>query len=187
MLELITNADIQILLWIQENIRTPWLTPIVTLLTSLGNAGILWVLLSALLLIPKKTRRIGCASFIALFASLVINNLILKNLVARTRPYDAFQELVPLIARPSDFSFSRSYGQFFCFGLCPLAASAENSGNPGACDGGFDRAVQAVCRRALSKRCACGAADRNIVRYAGAADRQKMKIVLQHSQKRCKI
>ncbi len=105
MLELITNADIQILLLIQENIRTPWLTPIVTFLTSLGNAGILWVLLSALLLIPKKTRKIGCASFIALFASLVINNLILKNLVARTRPYDAFQELAPLVTRPSDFSF----------------------------------------------------------------------------------
>lgn len=54
MLELITNADIQILLWIQENIRTPWLTPIVTLLTSLGNAGILWVLLSALFADPQK-------------------------------------------------------------------------------------------------------------------------------------
>lgn len=54
MVELLTNMEINFLLYIQESVRTPWLDPIVTFLTGLGNAGWIWILLSALLLIPKK-------------------------------------------------------------------------------------------------------------------------------------
>lgn len=105
MVDIITNTDISILLAIQEHIRIPWLTPIVVFITSLGNAGIFWVAVSFLLLIPKRTRRIGCISFLALFGSLLINNLLLKNLVERIRPYDACSTLIPLVAKPLDYSF----------------------------------------------------------------------------------
>lgn len=105
MVELLTNAEINFLLYIQESVRNPWLDPIVTFLTSLGNAGWIWILLSALLLIPKKTRKIGFISFLSLFASLIVNNLLLKNLVGRIRPYDACQSLLPLVAKPVDASF----------------------------------------------------------------------------------
>lgn len=44
-------------------------------------------------------------SLLALFFSLCINNLLLKQIVARTRPYDAIPDLVPLVARLTDFSF----------------------------------------------------------------------------------
>lgn len=103
--EFITNIDISILLHIQESIRVPWLTPIVVFITSLGNAGIFWVILSFALLLSKKTRWIGCISFLALFASLFINNLLLKNLVGRIRPYDACSTLLPLVTKPADYSF----------------------------------------------------------------------------------
>lgn len=103
--EFITNIDISILLSIQESIRVPWLNPVIVFITSLGNAGIFWVILSCALLIPKKTRRIGCISFLALFASLIINNLLLKNLVGRIRPYDTCAALHPLVAKPADYSF----------------------------------------------------------------------------------
>lgn len=105
MVKLITSTDIGILLYIQEHIRTPWLTPVVVFITSLGNAGIFWVVLSAILLVFKKTRKAGVISFLALFSSLLVNNLLLKNLVARMRPYDACQALFPLVAKPADFSF----------------------------------------------------------------------------------
>ncbi len=105
MLASLTNADLSILLYIQDSIRTPWLTPIVVFITSLGNAGIFWIAVSLLLLIPQKTRRIGCMSLAALFASLLINNLLLKNLVRRIRPYDLCSVLHPLVAKPVDFSF----------------------------------------------------------------------------------
>ncbi len=44
-------------------------------------------------------------SLLALFFSLCVNNLLLKQIVARTRPYDAIPDLVPLVARLTDFSF----------------------------------------------------------------------------------
>lgn len=101
----ITSIDFNILLFIQERIRAQWLTPIVVFITSLGNAGIFWIVLSCILLVPKKTRKIGCLGILALLGSLLINNLLLKNLVARTRPYDAFASLIPLVAKPVDYSF----------------------------------------------------------------------------------
>ncbi len=105
MMEALTSTELNILLLIQQFIRTPVLTPVVIFLTSLGNAGIVWILVSALLLIPKKTRKAGFISFLALTASLFINNLLLKNLVRRIRPYDVCSALLPLVKKPLDFSF----------------------------------------------------------------------------------
>ncbi len=105
MLDFLINLDGNILLYIQELIRMPAFDPFVILITSLGNAGIIWVLISLLLLISKKTRKIGYISMIALFGTLIVNNLLLKNLVHRTRPYEVIQGLVPLVKKPTDFSF----------------------------------------------------------------------------------
>ena len=94
-----------VLLWIQDCVRNPALTGFFTAVTTLGNAGIIWIFLTVLLLAQKKTRRIGWMCLLALAGSLVINNMILKNLVARPRPYEMVEGLMPLIARPSDYSF----------------------------------------------------------------------------------
>lgn len=51
--------EADILLWIQNNIRNEVLTPIFKFITTLGNAGVIWIVLSVGLLIPKKTRRVG--------------------------------------------------------------------------------------------------------------------------------
>lgn len=42
----ILQWDGQILLWIQENLRADWLTPIVKAITFLGEAGWFWIALS---------------------------------------------------------------------------------------------------------------------------------------------
>ena len=105
MLEFINSIDSSILLFIQESVRSPFITPAVTFITSLGNAGIIWIIMSLLLMIPPKTRKIGCMSILALLFSLLINNLLLKNLVRRTRPYDCISALVPLVPKPLDYSF----------------------------------------------------------------------------------
>lgn len=105
MLETLLNLDGNILLFIQEAIRNPVLDPIMKVITTLGNAGILWIVLTVLLLIPKKTRKVGIISACALFASLLVNNILIKNLVARVRPYNAIEGLIPIVSKPSEFSF----------------------------------------------------------------------------------
>lgn len=97
--------DGAILLWLQEYIRNSLMTPVLTFLTTLGNHGMIWIAISLALLIPKKTRKIGIMSLCALAGSYLINNLILKNVFARTRPYEVVNGLLPLIPKPTDFSF----------------------------------------------------------------------------------
>ena len=59
--------------------------PIITLF---GDKGIFWIAAALLLIIIKKTRKTGVMMGTALLLGLIIGNLILKNAVARTRPYD---------------------------------------------------------------------------------------------------
>ena len=86
-MEWLLELDGQILLWIQEYLRTPILTAFFTKFTLLGDHGLIWIVLGLVLLIPKKTRKAGVLVLVSLLGSLLINNLLLKNIVARTRPY----------------------------------------------------------------------------------------------------
>ena len=94
-----------ILLWIQEYLRNPILTPIMKVVTTLGNAGLVWIALAILCLCIKKTRRIGAPMVLALLFSLIVNNGILKNAVARIRPYEVIDGLECLVRRAVDYSF----------------------------------------------------------------------------------
>ena len=105
MLEQLLHIDGQILLWIQEYLRFPALTSVMKDITNLGNAGILWILITIVLLLDKKTRNVGYMSALALIGSLIVDNILLKNLVARTRPYEVIDGLKLLIEKQSDYSF----------------------------------------------------------------------------------
>ena len=72
-MEWIINIDGNILMFIQENVRNPILTPLLIAITTLGNSGIIWIIFSLALLVPKKTRRIGLMSILALLLSLLID------------------------------------------------------------------------------------------------------------------
>ena len=88
-----------------QTIHTPLLDKILAFITSLGNAGIIWIVLAVVLLILPKTRKTGIIVAAALLMDLILCNLILKNLVARVRPYDVKTAIAILIKKPLDFSF----------------------------------------------------------------------------------
>ncbi len=96
--------EIQILNLIQ-NLRTPLGDIIVPFITRLGNAGIIWIILTLVLLLIPKTRKTGVIMTVALLVDLVLCNLLLKNLVARTRPFDVNTAVQLLVAKPQDYSF----------------------------------------------------------------------------------
>lgn len=104
-MEALMNLDGNILLFIQEYIRQDWMTPFWKLITSLGNGGRFWIGLSILLLIPKKTRKAGIAALLAMILNLLFTNVVLKNMVARTRPYEVIEGLRILIDPEKSFSF----------------------------------------------------------------------------------
>ena len=104
MIEWLLHLDGQILHWIQE-LRTDWLTAFFTTVTHLGDGGALWILAGVALLIPKKTRRAGIAVLAALLVTFVVVNLILKPVIARTRPYEVIEGLRLLVSPAHDYSF----------------------------------------------------------------------------------
>jgi len=101
----IFNIDANILLCIQENIRAPLLDPIMTAITHLGDGGIFWIIMTVLLLCIPKTRKAGLVCAVSMIIGLIVTNLILKNLVARIRPYELIDGLTILIKTPHDWSF----------------------------------------------------------------------------------
>ena len=99
------QMELAVLDFIQELFRNPFMDSLMPAITSLGDAGFLWILLGLALLCSRKYRRTGAAVLLSLAADLVICNLLLKNMVARVRPCDLNPAVQLLIARPSDFSF----------------------------------------------------------------------------------
>lgn len=99
------TIDGNLLLWIQKHARYHGWNFFWIAVTSLGNAGIVWLFLSAALLFQKRTRAAGQAALLSMGLCFLICNLFLKNLVARTRPYEVIPDLTTLIPHPTDYSF----------------------------------------------------------------------------------
>lgn len=102
---LLWKFDFEILFFIKDCIRNGFLDTIVPFYTNLGNDGIIWIVVGVVMLIPKKTRKCGIMVLGALLVMLVVNNIILKNLIARPRPCATYPELVELVHIPTSYSF----------------------------------------------------------------------------------
>ena len=101
----IQNLDGELLLLIQQYFRSDILTPVMKMITFLGNGGWFWILCAVILLVSPKTRKVGCAASLSIIFGALVTNVLLKNLVARARPFAVIDALTPLIAKPTDFSF----------------------------------------------------------------------------------
>lgn len=115
----ILNIDNSILDFIQNNIKCSFLDKVMPVITSLGNAGILWIIIAIILVISKKYRKYGIIMSIALIIMLVFGNGILKNLFQRVRPYQANNFADLLIKKPVDTSFpsGHTYASFASAGV----------------------------------------------------------------------
>lgn len=86
--DFIVGIDVAIYQFVESFMSTP-LNSIMAFITHLGDTpGIVWFVLGICLLIPRKTRKLGILLFAGLALSSVINNLCLKELIARPRPYN---------------------------------------------------------------------------------------------------
>ena len=104
-MDVLLQLDGNILLWIQEHVRNAVLTPVMTFITHLGDAGWIWIALTAVFLILPKYRKCGVRMAIALILDLILCNLVLKPLAARPRPCWIDEQVKLLVAAPKDYSF----------------------------------------------------------------------------------
>ena len=104
-LHTLSQLDGQTLLFIQDHLRFEELNPFMIRFTNLGEFGLIWIIITVLLLIPKKSRRAGICSALALVASLCVTNFFLKNYVALVRPYEVVEGLTSLLGPVGEWSF----------------------------------------------------------------------------------
>lgn len=98
-------AELAILDWIQAHGRCGLLDVILPFISGLCDHGEIWILLAAVLLAFRQTRRQGLAVSCGLTLDLIACNLLLKPLVGRIRPF-AVNTAVELLTRaPGDASF----------------------------------------------------------------------------------
>lgn len=105
MLNWLFSLDGGVLLWIQTHLRGPVQDAAIGFYTTLGNAGVLFIVLALIMLCFKKTRKTGIVVLVALAIGFVCTNLILKHLVARPRPWLNVAGLIPLVDESDPNSF----------------------------------------------------------------------------------
>lgn len=105
MTDKLIETDGQILLWIQDNLRNSITDPIVSFITHLGDYGAVMIAAVLILTAIPKTRRLGLLCLTSLVACLLINNVIIKHAVARTRPYEVVDGLRTIVGKQHDTSF----------------------------------------------------------------------------------
>ena len=104
MLEILRALDGGLLLALQS-LRAPALDLIFRIYTQLGNAGILWIVLSLAMLVRRPTRKAGLLALAAMLLGLLCTNVVLKHLVGRERPWLNVAGLIPLVDEPDPNSF----------------------------------------------------------------------------------
>ncbi len=97
--------EAEILKYIASHISNPFFDSFFAFVSMLGNKGAIWIFLTLVMLMFKKTRKAGICCALSLVICLVLGNLILKPLVGRIRPYNFDTQIQIIIPPLLDASF----------------------------------------------------------------------------------
>ena len=121
-----------VLLWIQAHLRGA-LDAFFIPFTHLGDHGMLFIVLTVLLLLFPRTRKAGLTAAVALVLSLLGTNLMLKPLVERPRPWLDVAGLIPLVVEKDPASFPSGHtSAAFAFAAAMVAALPWKAGKGAA-------------------------------------------------------
>ena len=170
------NIELSILDWIQT-LHTPFLDKIMVFITRLGDAGIIWIVLSIVLLLIPKTRKSGAVMVAALVVDVLLCNIVLKNLVARTRPYDVNTGVHLLVAKLHDYSFPSGHTAASFASVTALYLAGEKKLWKFALVLGMsDRNIEVISVCTLSDRCSWRNSVRCDFRIFGISQSIEMKM-----------
>ena len=105
MVDTLYNIDKAIVDFIHFSLKNNILDYIIPKITNLGELGLIWIIISIILLISKRYRKIGFTCILALLLSLLFTDLSIKQLVQRQRPIIRYPIENSIIAIPTSYSF----------------------------------------------------------------------------------
>lgn len=93
---------------LHDFLYSPFMDKAMVTITSTGNLGLIWIFTAIILLVSGRQdderSRIGYGILIALLLSIMIGNLLIKNIAKRNRPF-FHKNYKLLIKQPWDYSF----------------------------------------------------------------------------------
>jgi undecaprenyl-diphosphatase len=93
-------VDTRIIEFINENMQSPLLDHIMPVISRMGNGGMVWIAIAAMLMMCRKYRTAGLMVICAVALGAVLGEVFLKNLFQRARPFVTFPHFELLIERP---------------------------------------------------------------------------------------
>lgn len=97
--------ELEWLLEIQNTLTSPWGDTVMIGLSTIGNYGLIWIAIALVLCTRPQWRRAGVGMLLALLFAHLVGNVVLKNLIARPRPYIAYAAHQLKILPLEEFSF----------------------------------------------------------------------------------
>jgi len=128
-LDFIQAFDTAAALFIQEHIRIAFLDKIMPTFTNLGEAGLIWIIISLILICTKKYRKTGFLVLLSMGICYLFNDILLKHIVMRPRPYETIQAVTTLIPPPDSFSFPSGHA---CSSFAAAFMLSKGLGKKGA-------------------------------------------------------
>ena len=135
-MEAIYSFDFSVFQFVEEYIWNPVLDVIMTVITTLGDGGLIWIACAICLLATKKYRKVGAMVAAGLIISLAVTDGVLKPLIDRPRPFNYegwlgqfnFPELVE---KPTSVSFPSGHtSSSFAAAVPMLLKSKKRIGIP---------------------------------------------------------
>lgn len=90
--------------YISEKCKNRTFDRIMPIITMMGNLGIIWLIISILMLLKVEDRIIGISVILALILTTIIGEGIIKHIVKRNRPFQNHEDEL-LINKPITYSF----------------------------------------------------------------------------------
>ncbi|MEA4977686.1 MAG: phosphatase PAP2 family protein [Methanomassiliicoccaceae archaeon] len=103
------GLDAEVLTWIHGNMSGGAMDTVMKYVSCSGDYAAVWMIISAALLIYKPTREVGAVMAVAVLLGLVLNDLMIKPLIERPRPFIEDPSLLLIIDPPGGHSFASGH------------------------------------------------------------------------------
>ncbi|MHC1721302.1 MAG: phosphatase PAP2 family protein [Clostridiaceae bacterium] len=105
MLEFFKGIDMKLLDHVNEKFKYEFLDSAMPRITALGNGGIVWIIISLILISNESGKKLGFMVIFALILTAIIGEGAIKHIIKRTRPFVHDLEKKLLIVKPITYSF----------------------------------------------------------------------------------